>query len=564
MTAAIGIVQNRRQQKWITAAAIACLWASSEIVLGSFLHNLKVPMRGTILGFMGVMIVMSMVINSRERGLCWRAGLICALLKSLSPSAVIFGPMVAIFMQGLLMEIVIFVIGPGYIGAMLGGALAILWNLAHLILGYLIYYGNDIIGLYNELIEIASKQFGIENPNPATPIYILIGIYAGAGLMAGFMGTLIARKSRKNENALKLQRGGEMPRKKGNFINTPKPRLIFLLFIPLMVAGLLTAINRLEWFYWAPLWIIAISLIIWRYRYALKRLSKPGFWITFFVITMLSAMLLSHGNWETGIYIGLSMNARAMVLVFAFAAIGRELNHRKVRLIMAGNGKGNFSKVLEACFRTLPDLISMLPPARSFIRRPLSTIASMISVTGALSKRIAAPKTIIITGEKGSGKSTYVNRLVEIVKEKGGKVSGVSSLYFFINGHHEGYDLKLQSDGRIIALARKTEVESYPLKMHYNFDQEALLQGNQELIESANSQADIIVIDEAGILEMNDQGWAPALKVLSTDRNHSIIWVVRPWLIEDFCRKWALRPDLIINTGEPMPDPASIAEAILA
>lgn len=521
-------------------------------------------MRGTILGFTGVMIVMSMVINFKERGLCWRAGLICALLKSLSPSAVIFGPMVAIFMQGMLMEIVIFIIGPGYIGAMLGGALAILWNLAHLILGYLIYYGNDIIGLYNELVEIASKQFGIENPNHAAPIYILISIYAGSGLMAGFMGSLIARKSRKIENEIKLLRGGEMPRKKGNFINAPKPRLIFLLIIPLLVAGLLTAINRLEWFYWAPLWFIAITLIIWRYRYALKRLSKPGFWITFFIITMLSAMLLSHGNWETGIYIGLSMNARALVLVFAFAAIGRELNHRKVRLIMAGNGKGNFSKVLEACFRTLPDLISMLPPAKEFVRRPLSTIASMTSVTGALSKRIAAPKTIIITGEKGSGKSTYVNRLVEIVKEKGGKVSGVSSIYFFNNGNHEGYDLHLLGSEKRIALARKTEAESNPLKMHYEFDQDALMQGNQELIESADTQVDLIVIDEAGILEMNDQGWAPALKVLSSDRNHSIIWVVRPWLIDDFCRKWALRPDLIIDTGNALPDPAKIVDAILA
>ena len=37
-------------EKWIKASIIGTIWAASEIVLGSFLHNLKVPFSGNILG----------------------------------------------------------------------------------------------------------------------------------------------------------------------------------------------------------------------------------------------------------------------------------------------------------------------------------------------------------------------------------------------------------------------------------------------------------------------------------------------------------------------------------
>ena len=77
---------------WLKAAVLGCLWASSEIVLGSFLHNLHVPFSSIFLTSIGVILIVSISYKWKDRGLIWRAGLICALMKSVSPSAVIFGP----------------------------------------------------------------------------------------------------------------------------------------------------------------------------------------------------------------------------------------------------------------------------------------------------------------------------------------------------------------------------------------------------------------------------------------------------------------------------------------
>ena len=88
-----------------SASIIGTIWAASEIVLGSFLHNLKVPFSGNILTAIGIIILISVSYIWKEKGLFWRAGLICAIMKTMSPSAVIFGPMIAIFSEAMLLEI---------------------------------------------------------------------------------------------------------------------------------------------------------------------------------------------------------------------------------------------------------------------------------------------------------------------------------------------------------------------------------------------------------------------------------------------------------------------------
>jgi len=92
-------MKHRLNEKWIKASIAGTIWAASEIVLGSFLHNLKVPFSGNILTAIGLIILISISYIWTERGLFWRAGVICALMKAMSPSAVIFGPMIAIFTE---------------------------------------------------------------------------------------------------------------------------------------------------------------------------------------------------------------------------------------------------------------------------------------------------------------------------------------------------------------------------------------------------------------------------------------------------------------------------------
>src|SRR5512138_802825 len=150
---------NRKlSEKWIKASIAGTIWAASEIVLGSFLHNLRIPFSGNILTAIGIIILISMSYTWTEKGLFWRAGLICAIMKTMSPSAVIFGPMIAIFSESVLLELSTRLLGRNIAGYSLGAMLAMSWNLFHKIGSFIIYYGANIIDVYTNLLKMAQKQ----------------------------------------------------------------------------------------------------------------------------------------------------------------------------------------------------------------------------------------------------------------------------------------------------------------------------------------------------------------------------------------------------------------------
>ncbi|MFA6404219.1 MAG: hypothetical protein WCX31_21725 [Salinivirgaceae bacterium] len=55
-------------EKWIKASIIGTIWAASEIVLGSFLHNLKIPFSSNLLTAIGIIILISVSYLWSEKG----------------------------------------------------------------------------------------------------------------------------------------------------------------------------------------------------------------------------------------------------------------------------------------------------------------------------------------------------------------------------------------------------------------------------------------------------------------------------------------------------------------
>ena len=110
-------------QRWQKAALLGSVWASLEIVVGSFLHNMTFPFTGTILSGLGIALLIAGHSLWKEKGIVWRAGLICAVMKSVSPSAVIFGPMIGIAAEAFIVEIAIRMLGANAFGYIIGGNL---------------------------------------------------------------------------------------------------------------------------------------------------------------------------------------------------------------------------------------------------------------------------------------------------------------------------------------------------------------------------------------------------------------------------------------------------------
>jgi hypothetical protein len=187
--------------KWVKASVVGTVWAASEIVFGSFLHNLRIPFCGNVLTAIGLIILISFAYTFKEKGIFWRAGLICALLKTLSPSAVIFGPIIAIFTEAVLLENAVLILGRTYAGFIVGSVLAMSWNLVQKILSYILFYGFDIIEIYKGLVKIAEKQLNYNFDLLWTPIIILLSAYAVFGIVAAIIGIRVGKKiSLKRDN----------------------------------------------------------------------------------------------------------------------------------------------------------------------------------------------------------------------------------------------------------------------------------------------------------------------------------------------------------------------------
>ncbi|HCC70336.1 MAG TPA: hypothetical protein DEQ09_04185 [Bacteroidales bacterium] len=102
----------------------------------------------------GITLLISINYKWNEKGLFLKAGIICALMKTLSPSAVIFGPMIAIISEALFIELSTQIIGRNMAGYIMGAVLAISWNLIQRILTLIIFYGSSIIEVYTDLANM--------------------------------------------------------------------------------------------------------------------------------------------------------------------------------------------------------------------------------------------------------------------------------------------------------------------------------------------------------------------------------------------------------------------------
>ena len=142
---------NLLSDKWLKAAVIGGLWASIEIVLGSFLHNLRIPFAGTILATQGILLVIAFGQVWKESGIIIRAGIITALMKSISPSSVILGPMIGIIMEAALLEIFLLIFGRGILGVIVSSSLALASALLHKVFSIIILYGWNIVMIYKNI-----------------------------------------------------------------------------------------------------------------------------------------------------------------------------------------------------------------------------------------------------------------------------------------------------------------------------------------------------------------------------------------------------------------------------
>lgn len=537
---------NSRQildEKWIKASIAGTIWAASEIVLGSFLHNLKIPFAGNLLTGIGLIILISISYIWKEKGLFWRAGLICALMKTFSPSAVIFGPMIAIFSESVLLEASTRLLGRTIAGYLTGSMLAMSWNLLQKILNYIIFYGFNIVGLYTSLLKYAEKQFNIPIDMVWAPIIFLLIIYCVMGIIAAVTGIILGRRLPDQQPASFTSQNVSSALPKKNNDRSFRYSVVWLFADILLIPAALMLINTTRTEIWA-LFVVATAFT-WslRYKRALRQLLKPRFWILFVLITMLTAFAFTRINNNTssiseGLLTGVQMNFRALIIIMGFSVLGTELYNPVIRNFFLKTSFRQLPLALELAFESLPSMIAAIPDFKTVVHNPRSVFYSILTRADSRLSEIKdntgkKNHVFMITGGTEAGKTSMITCVARMLIEKGIKAEGILSPRITENGHTTGYMVQDISTGKSIPFLREDDKARGERIGRFAICREGLSLGRHTLRQALLSDCRIIVIDEIGKLELNGGGWAGNISELLAVTNKHLIITVRDAFIED-------------------------------
>ncbi len=545
------ILHKQLSANWLRAAVLGSLWASFEIIIGSFLHNLRIPLSGTLLTAASVFLIVAFIQFWKDPGMIWRAGLICALMKSLSPSAVILGPMIGIFTEALILWIAVVLLGRNLFAFMLGGALAVASALVHKVVNLLILYGFDLIRVFEGFYLFAVRNLRIGNADPTILVAAIAGIYLLLGALAALAG-YVAGKKYNSEAEIDTDEplSGDFAARNELFSLSRVERYS----LPLLLAHL-TLIVVCLWLLNAsplqlsfPVCAAYLTACFIRYKSAFRYLRKPGLWLQFLFITLIAAYLLegySSGNYFSfsGLIIGLKMNLRAFVIMTGFAAISTELKNPLVRSILYERGLANLYQSLSLSFGALPRVLAHMPDVRAIAGKKSALPGFFFSMAKQLLIRFEnelarRPIVYIITQKVGAGKTTFVESLIGRLKQEGFRMSGFIAPGIFKGGEKTGFRIRDLSNEKEYTLAAKSPVVGWKRQGHYYFDPGTIRTGVEILLKISERDADMIVIDEVGPMEMSNEGWATAIEELCRINSLPQIWVVRHSLAKKAARKW--------------------------
>ena len=544
--------------KWIKASIIGTIWAAAEIVLGSFLHNLRVPFSGNMLTAIALVILISVSYKWREHGLYWRAGLICALMKSMSPSAIIFGPMIAIIMESLLLEASVRLFGRTFVGFIVGSMLAMSWNLFQKIFNMIIFYGGNLVDIYSNITAYASKQLNLQFDAFWAPLVLLLSLYALFGAVTAVAGIITGRRiaSLPPEELLSEPAVIRTPDKQRD--ESFGYSLAWLAADLMLVAGMLLVVALLTWTWWLIAVIPIVTILAMRYKRAMRQLSKPGFWVTFVIITMLSALAFTafqpgKNDLTEAVLIGIQMNFRAVIIIVGFSALGTELYNPKIRSLFSRTSFRQLPLALEMSAASLPAMIADMPDLKMAMRKPVSILNRMITrVERRLNEERRRPrgekKVFIVTGTIGEGKTAWLAKLSGLLKERGARVGGILALRIVEEDRTTGYDVSDISTGTRTPFLRHTGSETMGLD-RFTIDDAGYDAGKNALHPESNRDKDVVIVDEAGPLELRGLGWSERLVWLLNETSAILIIAVRKNLMEAVTEKFGLAGSRVIDVA---------------
>ncbi len=142
----------------------------------------------------------------------------------------------------------------------------------------------------------------------------------------------------------------------------------------------------------------------------------------------------------------------------------------------------------------------------------------------------------LVVAPLNGGKTTYLVRLIETLKQDGLSVGGVLAL---ANPEKTWYRLKDLSSTESRLVLCETQLLGMQRIGRFSIDAEGFAWANA-LIEKSLGKSDVVVFDEIGRLELNDGGLAPSFPKALARKQVSILAAVRDVHVEEVVRHFGL------------------------
>jgi len=171
----------RDVRPWTYAALFGTLWGAIEATLGTALYLSKLPMRGTIIGLAGLLCLVCLRRLQPRPGVCLLAGVVAIFLKIFTLGGFYNGPIIAIAVQAVSVEIALTGTGGRAIGAAIGGFLTLATNPLQMILKMWVITGTEAVRAYLRLLHEVAAAIGLGSVRPEV-------VFAAAVLGKGLIG----------------------------------------------------------------------------------------------------------------------------------------------------------------------------------------------------------------------------------------------------------------------------------------------------------------------------------------------------------------------------------------
>ncbi|MBC7360679.1 MAG: DUF2478 domain-containing protein [Candidatus Aminicenantes bacterium] len=152
----------------------------------------------------------------------------------------------------------------------------------------------------------------------------------------------------------------------------------------------------------------------------------------------------------------------------------------------------------------------------------------------------------VLTGPVHSGKTTFLKKLVEKLKERGLQVAGYLSKQVVMGREIDGYDLIDLNSGKRQAFLRKSNFQDELPTGSFYFLPEGLRVA--AAIIRSGVEAELLIVDEVGPAEISGNGIWPVL--LAVIRQVDCLLVVRDRYLSDFTSLIKTEPVEIFRPGQ--------------